>query len=166
MAEAFSLKFEGVKDLEAKVKALSPKGQRRVWRNALRSSGQKTVQKDARANLKAMGLAKDAKDVTTRSTASAAKIEAKVGAKLKAGRIKRLGHIWEKGTRPHAIRAKRKKALAASPEGPVFGTVVDHPGAKAKPWLLPALEKNRQTVAEVLAKRIDIEIAKARAKGF
>ena len=46
--DLFSMKLEGVEDLERIVGAISPKGQRRVWRNSMRAAGQKTIQKEAK----------------------------------------------------------------------------------------------------------------------
>ena len=46
----------------------------------------------------------------------------------------------EEGTRPHTIRAKNKKALYwKGATHPV--KKVNHPGSKAKPYLIPAFEK-------------------------
>ena len=48
----------------------------------------------------------------------------------------------EFGTRPHIIRAKNKKALYwKGASHPV--KQVNHPGSKAKPYLIPAFEKEK-----------------------
>ncbi|MCR8679240.1 MULTISPECIES: HK97 gp10 family phage protein [Campylobacter] len=42
------------------------------------------------------------------------------------------------GTKPHIIKAKNKKVLAA--KGKIFGKKVNHPGTKASPYLKNALD--------------------------
>ena len=50
----------------------------------------------------------------------------------------------EFGTRPHIIKAKNKKALYwKGASHPVKS--VRHPGSKAKPYLIPAFEKEKDT---------------------
>ena len=55
----------------------------------------------------------------------------------------------EFGTRPHIIRAKNKKALYwKGARHPVKS--VRHPGSKAKPYLIPAFEKEKDQFLEKL----------------
>ena len=55
----------------------------------------------------------------------------------------------EFGTRPHIIRAKNKKALYwKGASHPV--KQVNHPGSKAKPYLIPAFEKEIDQILEKL----------------
>ena len=55
----------------------------------------------------------------------------------------------EEGTRPHTIRAKNKKALYwKGAKHPV--KQVNHPGSKAKPFLIPAFEKEKDQFLEKL----------------
>ena len=55
----------------------------------------------------------------------------------------------EFGTRPHIIRAKNKKALYwKGASHPV--KQVSHPGSKAKPYLIPAFEKEKDQFLEKL----------------
>ena len=55
----------------------------------------------------------------------------------------------EFGTRPHIIRAKNKKALYwKGATHPV--KQVRHPGSKAKPYLIPAFEKEKDQFLEKL----------------
>ena len=60
----------------------------------------------------------------------------------------------EFGTRPHIIRAKNKKALywkgAAHPV-----KQVNHPGSKAKPYLIPAFEKEIPYFVEKLKEVVE-----------
>ena len=55
----------------------------------------------------------------------------------------------EFGTRPHIIKAKNKKALYwKGASHPV--KQVSHPGSKAKPYLIPAFEKEKDQFLEKL----------------
>ena len=60
----------------------------------------------------------------------------------------------EFGTRPHIIRAKNKKALYwKGATHPV--KQVNHPGSKAKPYLIPAFEKEKNNLINDLKKVIE-----------
>lgn len=50
------------------------------------------------------------------------------------------------GTRPHMIRAVRRRVLANKRTGDVFGPVVNHPGTKANPFLERAVEKSEADI--------------------
>ena len=59
----------------------------------------------------------------------------------------------EEGTRAHIIRAKSKKALYwKGAKHPVKS--VRHPGSKAKPFLIPAFEKEKEVIIKDLEKVI------------
>ena len=59
----------------------------------------------------------------------------------------------EEGTRPHIIRAKNKKALYwKGAKHPVKS--VRHPGSRAKPFLIPAFEKEKEVITKDLEKVI------------
>ena len=59
----------------------------------------------------------------------------------------------EEGTRPHIIRAKGKKALYwKGARHPV--RKVNHPGSRAKPYLIPAFEKEKEVIMKDLEKVI------------
>ena len=60
----------------------------------------------------------------------------------------------EFGTKPHIIRAKNKKALYwKGAKYPVKS--VRHPGGKAKPYLIPAFEKEKDQFLEKLKEVIE-----------
>ena len=60
----------------------------------------------------------------------------------------------EEGTRPHIIRAKNKKALYwKGAKHPVKS--VRHPGSRAKPFLIPAFEKEKEVLIKDLKKVIE-----------
>lgn len=59
----------------------------------------------------------------------------------------------EKGTKPHIIKPKNKKALYwKGASRPV--KQVKHPGSKAKPYLIPAFDKEKDKIIEDLNKII------------
>ena len=60
----------------------------------------------------------------------------------------------EEGTRPHTIRAKNKKALYwKGAKHPVKS--VRHPGSRAKPFLIPAFEKEKEVIMKDLEKIVE-----------
>ena len=60
----------------------------------------------------------------------------------------------EEGTRPHIIKAKNKKALYwKGARHPVKS--VRHPGSRAKPFLIPAFEKEKNNLINDLRKVIE-----------
>ena len=61
--------------------------------------------------------------------------------------------IVEKGSRPHIIRPKNKKALYwEGAKRPV--KMVNHPGSRAKPFLIPAFESEKDKFIENLKEAI------------
>ena len=61
--------------------------------------------------------------------------------------------IVEKGSKPHVIRPKNKKALYwKGAKRPV--KLVNHPGSKAKPYLEPAFESEKDNFIENLKEAI------------
>ena len=59
----------------------------------------------------------------------------------------------EEGTKPHIIKAKNKKALYwKGAKHPVKS--VRHPGSRAKPFLIPAFEKEKEVIIKDLEKVI------------
>ena len=66
----------------------------------------------------------------------------------------KYARIVEEGSRPHTIRAKNKKALYwKGAKHPVKS--VRHPGSKAKPYLIPAFEKEKEVLIKDLKKVIE-----------
>ena len=62
--------------------------------------------------------------------------------------------IVEKGSKPHIIRPKNKKALYwEGAKRPV--RLVNHPGSKAKPFLIPAFESEKDKFIENLKEAIE-----------
>jgi len=77
---------------------------------------------------------------------------------------KAYGSAVEFGTKPHDITPKRKKALAFKPgagfkfwdeSGRVVVKRVRHPGTKAQPFLVPALEAEEPTLVLAIKRAIE-----------
>ena len=63
----------------------------------------------------------------------------------------KYARLVEEGTRPHIIRAKNKKALYwKGAKHPIKS--VRHPGSRAKPFLIPAFEKEKEVLIRDLEK--------------
>jgi HK97 gp10 family phage protein len=54
----------------------------------------------------------------------------------------------EAGTRPHPIAIVNKKVLANRRTGQFFGKLVQHPGTRANPFMMRAIEKSKQKMLE------------------
>ena len=66
----------------------------------------------------------------------------------------KYARIVEEGSRPHTIRPRGKKALYwKGAKHPVKS--VNHPGSKAKPYLIPAFEKEKEVLIKDLKKVIE-----------
>ena len=67
----------------------------------------------------------------------------------------KYARLVEEGTRPHIIRPKKgKKALYWEGARPPVKSV-KHPGSKAKPYLIPAFEKEKEVLIKDLKKVIE-----------
>ena len=66
----------------------------------------------------------------------------------------KYARLVEEGTRPHVIRAKGKRALYwKGARQPV--RKVNHPGSRAKPYLIPAFESEKEGFIKELKKVIE-----------
>lgn len=158
-----SISLEDVDAARARVADLSVKIHRAVTRKALRKAGT-ILQKQAAANLRAMGHGHLAKQVAVSSSVTVTKGgEAKIGAK-RGTELGRIGHLLEKGTKPHRIDAKGANVLRIG--GVVVGRTVQHPGARPRPWLEKVIEEKQTEVVAAFEKAIIAEISKAEQRGL
>jgi HK97 gp10 family phage protein len=141
---------KGLADLQKFMDQLAPKIERNVMRGALRS-GMNTVKPVAQRNVHSVSgeLAKGLK-VGTRARGGT------VTASLKAtGKHRSIAHLVEFGTAAHTITAKNRKGLSF---GGLFFQSVQHPGAKPRPFMRPALDQQAQNAviaaAEYMKKRL------------
>jgi HK97 gp10 family phage protein len=137
MAEA-DLYFRGLSDLQAFLDKLPAKIERNVVRGALRA-GANVVKPIAQANIH---------DVSGHLAASLKVTTQSRGGRVTASVYTRefYAHFVEYGTGPHRIAAYRAGALVIN--GRLVKSV-EHPGARARPFLRPALDT--QAGAAVLA---------------
>jgi HK97 gp10 family phage protein len=145
-----TVNVKGLSDLAAFLDQLPTKVQNNVMRGALRA-GMAPVRDDAKAYAAvATGLLRDGLKVSTRNKGGV------VTASLKAtGKHARVAHLVEFGTAAHRIAAKDGGALSF---GGGFVQHVDHPGARARPFLRPALDGQAQNAiiaaAEYMKERL------------
>ena len=105
------------------------------------------IEANAKNNLKAN------RSVVTRNLSLGVKTEVKgLEATVHTSNIK-YAIIVEKGSKAHIIRPKNKKALYwEGASRPV--KMVNHPGSKAKPFLIPAFESEKDKFIENLKEAI------------
>lgn len=73
--------------------------------------------------------------------------------------------LVETGTRAHVIRARRGRVLVfQGRRGTVAVQVVQHPGARARPWLRPAFEQQREAAVRAIADGLRAYIERKRAE--
>lgn len=131
-----SVHVKGLSDLNRFLEQLTPKVEANVMRGALRA-GMNVIKPIAQSNVHSVSgeLAKGLKVGTRRR-------RGRVIAYLKAsGPHRRIAHLVEYGTRAHNIAAKAKGWLSFMN---VFAKSVDHPGARPRPFLRPALDGQAQ----------------------
>ena len=148
---------------EPLVKGFTDKTERGILRGSLRRTARQVLVKGARSNLRAAGGGRFAKDITVKTKVTNKVAWATVGAK--AGSVlAKVGHLIERGTRGHAMRAKNARAMVTK-DGIFIGSRANHPGTQAKPWLNPALSDNKGKAVLVFGQNLVLEIEKAVAKG-
>lgn len=161
-------KIPGASQLADALKAL-PSGQGRISQEAV-LAGARVVAAEARRLVPIdTGELRKSIKATRRKTSNENRKAAHASVTGKEGP---LAHLIEFGTAAHMIKAVRKKALASTAAGglygQVFGRVVRHPGARAKPFLRPAFDtKAGEAVArlgESLGKGIEREAARLAVK--
>ena len=119
-----------------------------------RDNVQKAVKKSAfNIEAKAKNNLKDNRSVVTRHLCLGVKTEVKgLEATVHTSNIK-YAIIVEKGSKAHVIRPKNKKALYwEGASRPV--KMVNHPGSRAKPFLIPAFESEKDKLIENLKEAI------------
>ena len=129
----------------------------------MRKTARSVLVKAARRNLRNANGRRFAKDVTVKTKVTNFVATAFVGAK-KGTVLAKVGHLFERGTRPHTLAIKRKKAMVTK-DGIFIGKRAQHPGTSPRPWLNPALDDNKGKAIRVFVDNLRIEINRAVAKG-
>ena len=144
-------KLRGGPELQKMLNTLPAKIEKNIMRSALRA-GARVIANEAKANVPVGdGDLKRSIKVSTGGK------RGNVYAKVKAGDQKAWYYRFvEFGTAAHTIQPKNKKALFFNGG---FAHSVVHPGAKAKPFMRPALDSKSgeaiQAVGEQIRKRLN-----------
>ena len=139
----------GGRELDAFLRQLAPKVEKNIMRAALRA-GANEFKAEVKQNLASNGSI-DRGELAASVRVSTRSRRGTVYASVKAGGKRAPHWHWvEFGTRPHKIIPKKAGALNISG---TLAAVVDHPGAKPKPYMRPAFDaKSSQAIQAVAAK--------------
>ena len=140
-------KINGLPELMKALEQLPEKLARNVLRGAFRA-GAKVMAEDAQAAVPVRsGLLRDSIRVTTRVKGGRVSGTVRAGSKGgKARKIARHAHLVEFGTKAHTIRAKPGHHALA-----IGVSKVEHPGARPKPFMRPALDNKGFAAAKAAA---------------
>ncbi len=148
MSDAGDVQVKGLAELQRALDTLPAKIEQNIMRGALRA-GIKVIAAAAAANApQATGTLKLDMNVGTRAKAGTVTGRLVIGRRGKGKSGKRSAYyalFVEYGTRAHRIVAKHGKALALGV------SAVNHPGARAKPFLRPAFDQQAQASVEAVA---------------
>lgn len=148
MSELIHVK--GLAQLQKLLDEFAPKIQKNVMRGALRA-GAKVIETAAKAGAPVgapsgegakiyggtAGALRDSVRVRTDSKGGKVTASVLAGGKRKRGPDVFYARFVEYGTRPHTITAANRKGLSF---GGLFFQSVDHPGARPRPFMRPALD--------------------------
>lgn len=156
---------QGLAELQRAMHALPAKLEGNLVRGALRA-GSKVIVDDAQRRVPvASGKLRDSIRATVRINRRAGRVEAAITAgRRTAGKAAPwYARLVEQGTQRHRILPRKARALALAAGGrPVVA--VDHPGARARPFMAPALQTKAgaalDAFAAYLRRRIPAELGK------
>ena len=137
----------GLAELERFLAELPERLQVKIARAAL-AAGAREIRDEARkiVPVKSGDLRKTIRASTRRGK------DGMVTASIRAGSKKAFyAHFVEYGTQPHDIRSKNGGAMRV---GKAFRVVMRHPGAKAKPFMRPALDSKARDAIEATAAKM------------
>ncbi len=142
----------GLKELQAFLDKLPAKMEANIMRSALRQ-GANVMLAEAKSNVPVKsGLLRDGLKV------SVSLRKGVVIAKVKAtGKHAPVAHLVEYGTAAHFIKPKSAKSLFFAG---LFSNGVDHPGATAKPFMRPALDRQSQAALVAVGEQIKTRLTK------
>jgi HK97 gp10 family phage protein len=144
--------IKGGAELQRFLNQLPVKVEKNIMRAALRA-GANEIKEDAVQNVPVQdGDLKRSIRVSTRAK------RGRVTASVKAGDKKAwYWHFVEFGTAAHTIKARNGKRLFFSG---IFAKVVNHPGAKAKPFMRPALDNKANDAIRAVGRKISERLTK------
>jgi HK97 gp10 family phage protein len=152
---------KGLRELQAFLDQLPAKMESNIMRGALRA-GAKPIRIDAQRNLQTNGsvetgeLVKGIK-VTTRSRKGVVTATIKT-----AGKHGYIANWIEHGTAAHWIKPKNARSLFFAG---LFAEVIEHPGARAKPFMRPAMDNRQQDAVIAVGNYIKARLTKAGIEG-
>jgi HK97 gp10 family phage protein len=148
--------IKGGEELQQFLNQLPVKVEKNIMRSALRA-GAKVIEKEALSNLFDAG-AIDSGDLARSLRVSTAARRGKVTASVKAG--DQRAWYWrfvEFGTAAHTIKGKNGKRLFFN--GTIVSSV-NHPGARAKPFMRPALDSKSSEAIRAVGRKIGERLTK------
>lgn len=104
------------------------------------------------------GALKESLRISTRSRGTVVSAKVIAGGKTKSGADTFYAHMVEGGTKPHDIKPRRHKSLFFAG---LMRDIVKHPGAKAQPFLGPALSQHLRATLDAAAAYIRARLTKA-----
>lgn len=151
----------GLDALNKALQELPVKIERNALRGALRA-GQKEIADLARSRVP-VASGELRKSIRIKTSARGGKVTATVVA---GNRKAWYAHLVEWGTRVHTIRGTANTGLKfLSKVGVVVRNAVEHPGARAKPFMRPALDAGQRPALEAFAAYMRRRIDKEQLKG-
>jgi HK97 gp10 family phage protein len=148
--------IKGGAELQQFLNQLPAKVERNIMRSALRA-GAKVIEQEAMSNLFDAG-AIDSGDLARSLRVETEARRGRVKASVKAG--DRKAWYWrfvEFGTAAHTIKGKNGKRLYF--DG-IFARSVVHPGARAKPFMRPALDSKHAEAIRAVGRKIGQRLTK------
>lgn len=144
---------KGLVELQKLLDTVAPKVERNILRGALRAGMTEAVKPAAQSNIRsASGQLAAGLKVGTRARGGT------VTANLKAtGPHGFVAKFLEYGTRAHEIKPRRAKSLFVAG---LFGMVAQHPGARARPFMRPALDSQAQAAVIVTGEYVKRRLAR------
>lgn len=154
-----NVEIKGLAELHKALQELPAKIERNVLRGGLRA-GAKVIETAARERVPVkQGLLRDSIGVSMRVSSKTGTVRATI----KAGSKKAwYAHLVEFGTARHWIKPKNRKSLFLAG---LAKEVVDHPGARQRPFMRPAFDGSARAaivaMADYIRARLPRELRKA-----
>jgi HK97 gp10 family phage protein len=163
-------KLRGGRELQAALNSLPVKIEKNIMRAALRA-GAKVIAEEAKALVPVSppnsenarlyggytGALKDSIRVDTRARRGKVTASVKAGGKRKRGTDVFYAHFVEFGTAAHTIKGKNGRRLFFNG---TFTPAVNHPGARAKPFMRPALDTKADDAIRAVGNKIKERLTK------
>lgn len=167
MSSNGSINVQGLADLHRALQQLPAKIEANVLTGGLRAGANVIAQDAIRRIPEGTGQLKQTVRLSTMRRNGKVTVAVKAGSRTKVSKKGKISlgayyaHFVEYGTAPHEIKPKNRKSLVIAG---IFRELVKHPGARAKPFMRPAFDSQKQAAIEAvrdyIAARLPKEIAK------